>query len=163
MKNINKSNFFILFFFTSFIFILLTLGARGIFYGVQKLGNNFSLVVFGNRTEGRITSYEGYSSRNKDGKSTRMYRPIIEYKDNKGALRKYRSDYSSSATEDKEIVVIYYQVNDPNKAVRGGFLNIFFWPFIILSMSIFALFIAFYFGQPIFVEIKKYLKKIFKF
>lgn len=158
MSNSKTSNFFINTFFISFIFILLTLGTGGIFYSVQKLGKNFSLVVFGNKTTGKIIGYEGSYSTNSKGGSTKMYSPLIQYEDSKGIIREYHSDYSSSSQENDD----EYNPEKPQKATRGGFLNLFVWPFLILGMSVLALSVGCYFGQPVFVAIKKFVKKILK-
>lgn len=162
MSNSKTSNFFINTFFISFIFILLTLGTGGIFYSIQKLGKNFSLVVFGNKTTGKIIGYEGSYSTNSKGNSTKMYSPLIQYEDNKGIVREYHSDYSSSSQENDDEVTMYYNPEKPQKATRGGFLNLFFWPFLILGMSVLILSVGCYLGKPIFVAIKKFVMKFFK-
>ncbi|SDI19373.1 DUF3592 domain-containing protein [Chryseobacterium jejuense] len=163
MSENKSSGFFITTLYISFIFVLLTLGTGGIFYSIQKLGKNFSLVVFGNKTTGKIIGYEGSYSTNNKGNSTKMYSPLIQYEDNKGIVREYHSDYSSSSQENDDEVTMYYNSEKPQKATRGGFLNLFFWPFLILGMSVLALSVGCYFGQPIFVVIKKIVKKIFSF
>ncbi|WP_068942376.1 DUF3592 domain-containing protein [Chryseobacterium timonianum] len=161
MSENKSSGFFITTFYISFIFILLTLSTGGIFYSIQKLGGNFSLVVFGNKTTGKIIGYEGSYSTNSKGGSTKMYSPLIRYEDNKGIVREYHSDYSSSSQENEDEVTMYYNPEKPQKATRGGFLNLFFWPFLILGMSVLVLSVGCYFGQPIFVVVKKFMKKIF--
>lgn len=158
VKN-KSSSFFISLFFISFLLLLLTLGVGGIFYSVQKLEKNISLIIFGNKTEGKITGYESYSSNNSKGSSTKMFSPVIQYQDNKGVLREYHSDYSSSTTENEDEITIYYNPEKPSKAVRAGFLNIFIWPFVILFMAIIALSISLHFGKPIYIEVKKNIFK----
>lgn len=162
MGNNKSSGFFITVFFISFIFILITLGTGGIFYSVQKLGKNFNLIVFGNRTKGKIIGYEESYSTNSKGGSTKMHSPLIQYKDNRGIVREYHSDYSSSSQENDDEVTMYYSAEKPQKATRGGFLNLFFWPFLILGISVLILSVGCYLGQPVFVAIKKFVKKIFK-
>ncbi|WP_347217734.1 DUF3592 domain-containing protein [Chryseobacterium sp.] len=161
MSENKSSNFFITTFFISFIFALVTLGTGGTFYSVQKLGKNFSLVLFGNKTKGKIIGYEGSYSTNSKGGSTKMYSPLIQYNDNKGIVREYHSDYSSSSQENDDEVTMYYNPEKPLKATRGGFLTLFFWPFLILGISVLILSVGCYLGQPIFVAIKKFVKKIF--
>lgn len=144
MENNRKPDFLVNLFFISFTLILLTLGGGGIVYSLGKLGRNFTLLFTGVKTEGKIISYSGSYSTNSKGNSTRMYTPVIQYLDSKGTVRQIETEYSSSSQESDDEATVYYNPEKPNKAIRGGFLNIFFWPFLILCFSLLGLSIGLY-------------------
>lgn len=156
---LNKTNFFITFFVTVFMLIVLSLGIGGVLYSVKKLYNNFSLVISGTKTIGEIKGHYSNSSSRRNSGSTVMYTSIIEFKDINGKPRKLISDYSSSVPDNYDTVTIYYNKNNPHKAVIGGFLTVFFWPFLILLFSILALGIGW---SILDVYIEYFKKKIFK-
>jgi len=141
--------------FTLFIIIVLSLSISGVVYSSTKLVNNFTLLFTGEKTIGKISSaYSNYSSNTNMG-STRMYTNIIEYVDDKGKTHQLISDYSSSVPDNFDEVSVYYNKVKPFKAVQGSFTVIFLFPFLILCFSLLGLLVGIYFGQPIYVYLKK--------
>mgnify|MGYP003616998467 CR=1 FL=1 len=136
---------FIKFISTIFMLTMLTLGINGIVYSGKKLADNFSLKLTGVKTIGRLNgNYSNYSSSKNIGAS-RMYTPIIEYKDSYGKQHQLISDYSSSVPENYDEISVYYSLEKPYKAVQADFMSIFGWPFLILLLSLLALGIGLYF------------------
>ncbi|WPO82724.1 DUF3592 domain-containing protein [Chryseobacterium sp. JJR-5R] len=142
-------------FFISFTLILLTLGGGGIFYSAGKLGKNFLFVFTGSRTEGKIIAYSGSYTTNNKGNSTKMYTPVIQYTDHTGTVREIETDYSSSSRESNDEATVYYDPVKPARAVRGGFMSLFFWPFLILCFSLMGLSIALYLAKAMIKGLKK--------
>ncbi|WP_042722847.1 DUF3592 domain-containing protein [Flavobacterium sp. B17] len=147
MENSRKPDFLVNLFFISFTLILLTLGGGGIVYSLGKLGRNFTLLFTGNKTEGKIVAYSGSYTNNNQGNPTKMYTPVIQYTDHNNSIRSIETEYSSSGKEGDDEVTVYYDPEKPSKAIRGGFLNIFFWPFLIFCFSLLALSIGGYLAK----------------
>lgn len=155
MKNSGKPDFLVNLFFISFTLILLTLGTGGIVYSLGKLGKNFTLLFTGQKTTGKIVGYSGSYTRNNQGNPTKMYTPVIEYTDHRNTIRSIEAEYSSSGKESSDEVTVYYDPEKPAKAIRGGFMNIFFWPFLIFCFSLLALSIGGYLGRGLLEGLKK--------
>lgn len=73
-----------------------------------------------------------------------MYSPIIMYQDKSGITYKFDADYSSNSKEHSSNVTIYYDRNHPSQAIRAGFWHLWFFPFIILCLSMIPLGIGIY-------------------
>lgn len=125
------------------IIFLLAIGGAGIYYGAKRYLANNELVSNGIKTTGKITDYDISWSESKDSKKrktkTKMYSPIITYKDSSGKSYEHNADYSSSSKSDSDDVIIYYNKNNPQQSVMGGFWHLWFIPFLILFLSMIPL------------------------
>lgn len=118
-----------------FIFLLLGMGVGGAYYSLDKFQSRINLVSNGIKTDGVITSYEEYWSKDDDGISRKMYSPVISYYDSSNHSHTLYSDYSSSTRAWSKDVTVYFDKKDPSKAIRGGFWHLWFWPFVIFCLS----------------------------
>jgi hypothetical protein len=84
-----------------------------------------------------------------------MYSPVITYYDSSNHSYTLHADYSSSSREWSNDVTVYFDKEDPSKAIRGGFWHLWFWPFIILCLSMIPL------GIVLFV-LNYYIKSLYK-
>ncbi|MBV8325465.1 DUF3592 domain-containing protein [Chryseobacterium sp.] len=139
-KQVKSDNFWIVSFFLMFLLLFLGMGVGGVYYSYSKFSRNINLVSDGVKTEARITGYEESWSKDSDGNgSTRMYSPVITYYDSSNHSYTLHADYSSSSREWSNDVTVYFDKKDPSRAIRGGFWHLWFWPFIILCLSMIPL------------------------
>ncbi|KPH13468.1 DUF3592 domain-containing protein [Chryseobacterium sp. ERMR1:04] len=110
-----------------------------VYYSIKKYVRHVNLVANGVKTTGIITEYKESWSYGKDSKKrktkTKMYSPVIQYYDDMGKSYILDSDYSSNSKEWSGDIIIYYDVKDSQKAIRGGFWHLWFGPFILLCLS----------------------------
>lgn len=145
-----------------FIIIIFSLSVSGFLYSTKKMVTNLTLYCTGIKTTGRISGkYTTYSNDKRIG-STKTYRNIIEYNDNKGKLHELISDYSSSIPDNIDVVNVYYNKSKPFRAIEGSFYTIFLLPFLIFCFSLLGLIVSINFGQPIFVYLKKKIFQILR-
>lgn len=139
-KKIKDDSFWVVFFSLIFMLLFLAMGVGGAYYSGNKFYRHINLVSVGIKTEGRITGYEESWSKDNDGNGyTRMYSPVITYYDTANRPYELRADYSSSSREWSDDATVYFDKEDPSKAIRGGFWHLWFWPFIILCLSMIPL------------------------
>lgn len=135
-----------------FMLLLLGMGVGGTYYSINKFQKHINLVSNGIKTDGVITSYEEHWSKDDDGISRKMYSPVISYYDSSNHSHTLYSDYSSSTRAWSKDVSVYFDKEDPSKAIRGGFWHLWFWPFLIfflsmIPMAIFLFVLKFYMQQ----------------
>lgn len=114
--------------------LFLGFGGKGVYYSLDKLYKNSSLVLNGMKTEGHITGYTE-SRKQENNKYTRFYSPIISYYDVSNRSYNLYADYSSNSKEWSSEVTIYYDKEIPSKAIRGGLWYLWFSPFVVLCLS----------------------------
>ncbi|OCA73150.1 DUF3592 domain-containing protein [Chryseobacterium arthrosphaerae] len=155
-KQGNNDGFWIVFFYVVFILLFLGMGVGGIYYSVNKFYSHIILVSDGVKTEARITGYEESWSKDSDGNgSTKMYSPVITYYDSSNHSYTLHADYSSNMREWSNDVTVYFDKENHSKAIRGGFWHLWFWPFVILCLSMIPL------GIVLFV-LNYYIKSLYK-
>lgn len=155
-KQVNNDSFWVVFFYVVFILLFLGIGIGGVYYSVNKFYRHISLVSDGVKTEARITGYEESLSKDSDGHGyTRMYSPVITYYDSSNHSYTLHAEYSSNMREWSNDVTVYFDKEDHSKAIRGGFWHLWFWPFVILCLSMIPL------GIVLFV-LNYYIKSLFK-
>ncbi|HCN52141.1 MAG TPA: hypothetical protein DIT10_24185 [Chryseobacterium sp.] len=155
-KQGNNDGFWAVFFYIVFILLFLGMGVGGVYYSVNKFYRHINLVSDGVKTEARITGYEESWSKDSDGNgSTKMYSPVITYYDSSNHSYTLHADYSSNMREWSNDVTVYFDKEDHSKAIRGGFWHLWFWPFIILCLSMIPL------GIVLFV-LNYYIKSLYK-
>ncbi|SIT24634.1 Protein of unknown function [Chryseobacterium ureilyticum] len=118
-----------------FTLLLLGMGVGGAYYSLDKFQKHINLVSNGIKTDGLITSYEEHWSKDDDGGYRKMYSPVISYYDSSNKSHTLYSDYSSSTRAWFRDVTVYFDKEDPSKAIRGGFWHLWFWPFVIFCLS----------------------------
>lgn len=120
---------------TIFTLSFLAMGIGGVYYYCSTIYRHINLVSDGVKTEARITGYK--ESWSKDGDEinyTKMYSPVITYYDSSNHSYTLYADYSSNSKERSNDVTVYFEKKDPSNAIRGGFWNLWFWPFIFLCL-----------------------------
>lgn len=154
-KEKKGDSFWVVFFSVIFMLLFLGMGGGGVYYSYSKFSRHIELVSNGIKTGGNITGYEESWSKDDDGGYTKMYSPIIRYYDTSNQPHELYADYSSSNRAWSDEVTVYFDKDNPSKAIRGGFWHLWFWPFMILCFSMIPL------GIGLFV-LKYYIDLLFK-
>lgn len=155
-KKVNDDSFWVVFFSLIFMFLFLGMGVGGVYYSGNKFYRHIHLVSDGIKTAGVITGYEESWSKDDDGTGyTKMYSPVITYYDTSNRSYTLHADYSRNSREWTNDATVYFDKDNPSRAIRGGFWHLWFWPFIILCLSMVPLAIG------VFVLLY-YVRKLFK-
>ena len=150
-----KDDFLVVFISVMVMLLFLGMGGGGIYYSYKKFSKHIDLVSHGIKTQGHILHYEESWSKDDDGSYTKMYSPVIEYYDSFDQPHVLNVDYSTSSKAWSNDVVVYFDEKNPNRAIQGGFWQLWFWPFFILCLSMIPL------GIGLFV-LKYYINILFK-